>query len=90
MATLIEDVLDKRTCDNHPRLLGFLWRVRCGGRLTVKPSNIHPGRDYTICQKCGAARWPRQKIRTREDPLAEVVREVVAEYDAKTSNVQQD
>jgi hypothetical protein len=62
MATLFDDILARGRCTATNRLLGFLWRVRCGGSVTVRPSSFHPGRMYRVCQSCGDVTWtPRLK-----------------------------
>ena len=47
-------------CERRRRLLGFLWPVRCGGALMVRPSGLYAGRNYTVCQECGGVDWPER------------------------------
>ena len=50
----------QRRCQARVRLFGFLWHVRCGGGLRERPSAIHVGRVYSVCQRCGDVTWPKQ------------------------------
>jgi hypothetical protein len=45
------------SCKARVRLFFVLWRVRCGGELTQRPSTMHPGRVYSVCLKCGDVGW---------------------------------
>ena len=58
MATIFDDILQKGRCQARVRLLGFLWRVRCNGRLEKRPSAIHSMRSYSVCRDCGDVTWP--------------------------------
>lgn len=58
MATLFDDILQRGRCKAMVRLFGFLWRVRCGGKMQTRSSALHSNRDYSICQKCGDVTWP--------------------------------
>lgn len=57
MPSAFDDVLERGRCAARVRLFGLLWRVECGGRIDVRPSTFHPGRNYCVCRKCGDVTW---------------------------------
>jgi hypothetical protein len=66
MVTVIDDVLQRNRCQARIRLLGFLWRVTCGGRIESRPSRVRPNCAYSVCERCGEVTWPLQIIRPSE------------------------